>query len=183
MLRDLWRSNTILLIWATFLSGALSGQFFTSDNLLFFLPPLLWSLALCVTARSTLKDRGYGYLAFTSLSVILWILVCALALMFPDTSAGYPFSAFSIAGAIGAMCSYWLFARIVLDHFDYRYLLSCFVLGYLAITLCQLQQPGNEVLRQKGYLFVYWQTLVGLGHGIAYYKTTVALWKNKKQLT
>lgn len=183
MLKDLWISNTILLIVATFFSGVLSGYFFSPDNFLVFLPPVLWSLALCVTTKNSLADKWYDCLAMAPFSVILWMIVTFLAAFCTRGLQSGPFSAFSIVGGIGAMCSYWLFARVVLNNFDYKYLLLCFALGYISITLCQLLVADSSVFIQKRNLFVCWQTLAGVGHGLAYYKTVIITGNNKKQLT
>lgn len=169
---------SLLLILATTVSGLLNYFLLQTDNGWFFfvLPPLLWSLALLLPIHRTLKDKTFAYMLIPPTMFCLWLAMVLMAITLGrilfsiSTHFAYP-----IIGGIAAWASYGLYAKLAVPHFSTTAAGFCFAMGYFAFVLESVIKSTDTIfIDEQNVIFIIWQSLAGIGHAFAFYKTCIA---------
>jgi hypothetical protein len=157
--------NAILLTLSVFICGVVNMYLASwGTGISFFVLPVLWALALLLPVHTRLKDKMYAYIMFTIASWILWFLMLVLGASVAGILLGmHDLFGFPVLGGLGALFSYLLYSKLVLQHFTAKSAIICFLLGYGSLVISEHAHPSEGFFSgEEGYMFFYWQSLQAL---------------------
>ncbi|RZK09934.1 MAG: hypothetical protein EOO46_12300 [Flavobacterium sp.] len=177
--------NAPIQMIAVLLCGIGNRYLYAEDSTLyFFMPGITWAIALLLPILKYSFDTKFALVLFPMANMVLWFLGLALSATFGTLMfAASPLFVFPLVGAIGALCAYLLYAKLVLDVVERKDAFICMVLGYASFMLYMfVNYNGSYKVAIEG-LFVYWQPFVGLGCVIAHVRRMNSLRQNPTPLT
>jgi hypothetical protein len=169
-LQNMTKYKAPVQLLAVLLCSAANKYLTPADSiLLFFMPGITWAFALLLPILKYSSDKRFALMLFPMAITVLWFLGLAFSTIFGNLLlAASPLFAFPVVGAIGALCTYLLYGKLVLDVVEPKDAFICMGLGYLSSMLFMLANHAGIYNVALEDVFIYWQPLVGLGCVIAH---------------